>query len=128
MPGTIIPTAAISTTRQAFPPHPSAPTITRMNTKLCLIPLTLGILSAQSTLPKEWIDPDTGHRVVRLSEEDGTASLYFHQNAYSADGKKLVVTNSHGIATIDLNTRKIDQVVEGKVNILVTGHKTGQIY
>jgi len=60
------------------------------------------------------IDPDTGHRVIRLSREDGTASLYFHQNAYSADGKKLVVTNPHGIATIDLATRAIDQVVEGR--------------
>jgi hypothetical protein len=51
------------------------------------------LLSAQTALPTEWIDPDTGHRVIRLSREDGTASLYFHQNAYSADGKKLVVTN-----------------------------------
>jgi oligogalacturonide lyase len=83
------------------------------------------ILPAQ---PKEWIDPDTGHRVIRLSEEGGTASLYFHQNAYSADGRKLVVTNPHGIATIDLATRKLDQVVEGRVNILVTGHKTGRIF
>src|SRR5947208_4894169 len=85
-------------------------------------------LSAQDALPTEWIDPDTGHRVIRLSDEDGTASLYFHQNAYSADGKKLVVTKRHGIATIDLATRKNEQVVEGRVNVLVTGHKTGQIY
>src|ERR1700724_2039702 len=86
------------------------------------------LLSAQTALPTEWIDPDTGHRVIRLSRENGTASLYFHQNAYSADGKKIVVTNPHGIATINLATREIDQVVEGRVNILVTGHKTGQIY
>src|ERR1700737_3781958 len=86
------------------------------------------LLSAQAALPTEWIDPDTGHRVIRLSRENGTASLYFHQNAYSADGKKLVVTNPHGIATSNLATREIDQVVEGRVNILVTGHKTGQIY
>jgi oligogalacturonide lyase len=78
--------------------------------------------------PKEWIDPDTGHRVIRLSEEPGTSSLYFHQNAYSADGKKLVVTNRHGIVTINLETRAIDQVVEGRVNVLVTGRKTGDIY
>ena len=86
------------------------------------------LLPAQDAIPTEWIDPDTGHRVVRLSREPGTASLYFHQNAYSADGKKLVVTNSHGIATINLATRQIEQIVEGRVNILVTGHKTGQIY
>jgi oligogalacturonide lyase len=85
-------------------------------------------LCAQDNLPTEWVDPDTGHRVIRLSREPGTASLYFHQNAYSADGRKLVVTNSHGIATIDLKTRAIDQVVEGRVGVLVTGHKTGHVY
>ena len=36
--------------------------------------------------PTEWIDPSTGHRVIRLSREPGSASLYFHQNAYSPDG------------------------------------------
>src|SRR5690242_572711 len=88
----------------------------------------LRLLCAQDALPTEWVDPDTGHRVVRLSREPGTASLYFHQNAYSADGRKLVVTNPHGIATIDLTTRAIDQVVEGRVGVLVTGRKTGNIY
>src|SRR6266536_4404870 len=95
---------------------------------LVMITLAMRFLSAQDQLPTEWIDSDTGHRVIRLSREPGTASLYFHQNAYSADGKKLVVTNSHGIATIKLATRQIEQVVEGRVNVLVTGHKTGQIY
>jgi hypothetical protein len=37
--------------------------------------------------PREWIDPDTGHRVIRLSDEPGSASLYFHQNPYTPDGK-----------------------------------------
>jgi oligogalacturonide lyase len=86
------------------------------------------LAAAQEAPPAEWIDPDTGHRVIRLSKEPGTASLYFHQNAYSADGKKLVVTNPHGIATINLQTRAVEQVVEGRVNVLVTGHKTGRIF
>src|SRR5437764_8238192 len=99
-----------------------------MHRFLFLMLAAIAALSAQDALPTEWVDPDTGHRVIRLSREPGTASLYFHQNAYSADGKKLVVTNPHGIATINLATREIDQVVEGRVNILVTGHKTGRIY
>jgi len=79
--------------------------------------------------PTEWIDPDTGHRVIRLSREPGTASLYFHQNAYTADGKKLVVTTrDRGIATINLETRAIERIVEGPVNVLVTGRKTGDVY
>jgi oligogalacturonide lyase len=90
--------------------------------------LAVGWAWSQEAPPAEWVDKDTGHRVVRLSRDSGTASLYFHQNAYSADGKKLVVTNPRGIATINLETRAIDQVVEGRVNILVTGRKTGDIY
>ena len=31
--------------------------------------------------PTEWVDADTGHRVVRLSREPGSASLYFHQRS-----------------------------------------------
>ncbi len=78
--------------------------------------------------PTEWIDPDTGHRVIRLSREPGSASLYFHQNAYTADGKKLIITTPTGLATIDLQTRAIEKVVEGRVNVIVTGRKTGQVY
>jgi len=37
-------------------------------------------------IPREWIDSQTGHRVVRLSNDAGSASLYFHQNAYTPDG------------------------------------------
>ena len=48
---------------------------------------------AQTTEPpREWIDPDTGHRVIRLSDEPGSASLYFHQNPYTPDGQKLIIT------------------------------------
>lgn len=37
-----------------------------------------------STLPRsDWVDPDTGHRVIRLSDEAGSQPLYFHDNAYS---------------------------------------------
>src|SRR2546425_781618 len=51
--------------------------------------------------PTEWVDPSTGHRVVRLSREPNSASLYFHQNAYSPDGRKLVITTPAGLSTID---------------------------
>src|SRR4051794_21452293 len=83
---------------------------------------------AQDALPVEWIDRDTGHRVIRLSREDGTQSLYFHQNAYSGDGKKLIVTTRGGISTIDLGTREVKLVVPGPVSVLVTGRKTGDVY
>jgi len=78
--------------------------------------------------PEEWLDPATGHRVIRLSREPGSASLYFHQNAYTADGSKLIITSPGGISTIDLKTRQIERIVEGRVSVIVAGRKTGQIY
>ena len=78
--------------------------------------------------PREWIDPDTGHRVIRLSNEPGSASLYFHQNPYTPDGKKLLITVPNGLATVDLKTRAIDKIVDGRVNVIIAGHKTGRIY
>src|SRR3954462_8129586 len=90
---------------------------------------TVRMVSAQSALPTEWIDPDTGHRVIRLSREDGTQSLYFNQNAYTADGKKLIVTTAGGgIATIVLATREVKPLVAGPVSVLVAGHKSGDVY
>ena len=84
---------------------------------------------AAAELPTEWIDTDTGHRVIRLSREDGTQSLYFNQNAYTADGKKLIVTTAGGgIATIILATREIKPLVAGPVSVLEAGHKTGDVY
>lgn len=78
--------------------------------------------------PLEWIDAKTGHRVVRLSREPGSASLYFHQYPYSADGKKLIFTAPSGIWTVNLESRELDQVVEGRVETLLCGFKTGDVY
>jgi oligogalacturonide lyase len=78
--------------------------------------------------PTDWIDPDTGHRIVRLSTEPGSASLYFNQNAYTAQGDKLIITTPEGISTIDLKTHAIDSVVQGKVRVIVAGRKSRQVY
>src|SRR5713226_8932160 len=101
---------------------------------LILIPLSLSFIPeltwAQGVkeIPREWIDPETGHRVIRLSDEPGSASLYFHQNAYTPDGEKLIITTPTGLSTINLKTRAVEKVVEGRVNVIITGRKTGQVY
>ena len=87
-----------------------------------------GALAQQAEVPREWIDQDTGHRVVRLSDESGSQSLYFHQNAYTPDGQKLIITTPTGLSTIDLKTRAIEKIVEGRVGIIIVGKKTGQVY
>src|ERR1035438_7594566 len=97
----------------------------------CLVALCamgLQVLPA-AALPTEWIDPATGHRVIRLSREDGTQSLYFNQNAYTADGKKLIVTTAGaGIAPISRAAREVKSLVAGPVSVLVAGHHTGDVY
>lgn len=96
------------------------------------LPLLFAIslrLAAAADLPTEWVDPDTGHRVIRLSREDGTMSLYFNQNAYTADGKKIIVTTpGGGISTIVLATREVKPLVAGPVSVIMAGHKTGDVY
>src|SRR5205823_9087910 len=105
---------------------------TNMYSPSTILPLLVTVGSAvfaASELPTEWIDADTGHRVIRLSREDGTQSLYFNQNAYTADSKKLIVTTAGGgIATITLATREVKPLVAGPVSVLVAGHKTGDVY
>ncbi len=79
--------------------------------------------------PREWVDPDTGHRVVRLSSEPGSRSLYFHQNAYTPDGKRMVVSSATTISIIDLDTRKQTELVKGEhLAVLFVGPKTGRVY
>jgi oligogalacturonide lyase len=103
---------------------------------ICFALIFLSSLTIQTTavgqngkeLPREWIDTDTGHRVIRLSDEAGSQSLYFHQNAYTPDGEKLLITTPTGLSAVNLKTRAIEKLIEGRVNVLIVGKKTGQVY
>jgi oligogalacturonide lyase len=96
------------------------------------IPL-LPALAAEEP-PAEWIEPATGHRVIRLSREPGSASLYFHQNGYTAEGDKLLITTPSGLSTVNLKTRALEVVVPptrygmGGSSGLVVGPKSRQVY
>jgi hypothetical protein len=98
-----------------LPPPPPAP----------IVAMPSADPSATAT---DWIDPDTGHRVVRLSSEPGTQSLYFHQNAFTPQGDMVVVNSPSGILAIDLKTHAIKTVVPGKVGALFVGRKTRNVY
>jgi oligogalacturonide lyase len=78
--------------------------------------------------PREWIEPATGHRIVRLSREAGTSSFYFHQNGFTAKGDKLVLSTRRGLAVLDWKTRKIAPLVEGRAVGVVVGKKTRQVF
>jgi len=55
-----------------------------------------------SPLLKDWIDADTGHRVVRLTDDAGGSTLYFHNNAFSPQGDTLMFNTPNGIAIFDV--------------------------
>ena len=78
--------------------------------------------------PTSWIDADTGHRVVRLTTEPNSASLYFNQTGYTADGKRLVYTAPEGIFVLDLQTQQARQVVNGRVRLVEAGRKHERVY
>src|ERR1044071_3999853 len=93
----------------------------------------LSCLIAASTLcaedlPRTWIDPDTGHRIVRLTDEPGSASLYFNQNSYTPDGRSMVYTTPNGISVLNLETHAAKQVVEGRVRIIEAGRRNPTVY
>lgn len=90
-----------------------------------LLPLAL---LAFAEPPESWIDPDTGRRVVRLTKEPGSASLYFNQNGYTADGKHLVYTTPGGISVLNLESRAARQVVSGRVRMIDAGRKHPRVY
>ncbi|MCC9654507.1 oligogalacturonate lyase family protein [Rhodopirellula halodulae] len=73
----------------------------------CLV----GSLCFADEPPRDWIDPQTGHRVIRLSNDPGSASMYFHQNAYTPEGDKLLISTPRGLETVDLATRELKVVV-----------------
>ena len=51
----------------------------------------------------DWIDPKTGHRIIRLSPDTGGSSLYFHQHGYTPEGDKVVLRGAGGIYTVDIS-------------------------
>ncbi|MCC6366463.1 MAG: oligogalacturonate lyase [Bryobacterales bacterium] len=100
-----------------------------------MIPLALILLTAaafaqteQPEPPLSWVDPDTGHRILRLTREPGSASLYFNQNGYTASGRNLVYTTPDGISVLDLASRQSRQVVHGRVRLIDAGRKSERVY
>ena len=78
--------------------------------------------------PTSWIDPDTGHRVIRLTREPGSDSFYFNVNGYTPDGKQMAYTTPEGISVLNLATLEARQLVAGPARAIVVGPKTPTLY
>jgi oligogalacturonide lyase len=78
--------------------------------------------------PVSWVDPDTGHRVIRLTREPGSDSFYFNNNGYTPDGKKMAYSTPNGISVLNLATLEAKQLVAGHAKPIIVGHKTANLY
>ncbi|MCI0741401.1 MAG: oligogalacturonate lyase family protein [Gemmataceae bacterium] len=85
--------------------------------------------------PIDWVEPATGHRVIRLTGVGGGSSFYFHQNGYTANGDRLLISTKGGLATINLVgfgrpqwERNADIIVEGRAGSVVVGKKSRQAF
>lgn len=87
---------------------------------------------ATAPLPTDWIDPLTGHRVIRLSPDSGGTSLYFHQRAYTPEGDKVVLRTRDGILAVDLTTlgrtRPATELVLANASPIATAWRTREAY
>jgi len=82
--------------------------------------------------PRDWIDPATGHRIIRLSPDAGGSSLYFHQHTYTPEGDKLIIDTRDGIATVDLTTLGVSppkfELVAPGARAIATAWRTREVY
>lgn len=88
----------------------------------------LTLAFAQKEPPDSWIDPITGHRVIRLTRERGSSSLEAYQNWFTAGGRRLVYTLPNGIAVLDLEAKRKSQVVNGPAIPAGAGRASQRIY
>jgi oligogalacturonide lyase len=91
------------------------------------------------SMPNEWIDNATGHRVIKLVNRPGiNSSFYFHNNPFIKDPKiketKMIffgidsgVKNAYAV---NLKTKKVEQISFSKTGMggEIVGHKYNNIY
>ena len=83
---------------------------------------------------QSWIDPATGHRVVHLSSLPGNSeSFYFHQNAFTSAGDKLVFVNStpgkgNRLFVLDWSDGKVSPLNGAGVRGGVVGRNRRHVY
>ncbi len=107
--------------------------------------VVFSLCASAQTLPRSWVDKDTGHRVIRLTDEPGSSGFYFNVNAYSPDGRLMAYNAPDGIHVLDLATMKTRLLVpnpprpagavrgtpawfRGGVHAIVVGRKTNSVF
>ncbi len=79
--------------------------------------------SSLTPMPAQWIDKDTGHKIIHLTSRMGeNRSFYFHNNpflpAVSGENEKMIFSGKVGenmqLFSVDMKTGKADQITNKK--------------
>ena len=79
--------------------------------------------------PREWTDPKTGHRIVRLSGDEGAGKLYFYRNSFTPQGDLMVMSSPRGIVVVDLKThaRRV-LVADPRADLMFTARRSRTVF
>lgn len=69
--------------------------------------------NANGPAPKQWTDPKTGRRIVRITDAPGHGVLYFYRHAYTPEGDVMVIKAPGGIAAVRLRDWTVTPLVQG---------------
>lgn len=82
-------------------------------------PAPLAPTAHKGPAPKEWTDPKTGRRIIRVSHEPESGVLYFYRHAYTPEGDVMVIKSPSGITAVRLKDWKSTVLIPGKQNDLL---------
>src|SRR4051794_26948872 len=87
---------------------------------------------APAAAPTDWVDPDTGHRVVQLDDQAGAGTLYSHQTTYTPEGEKLIFNTPAGIALVDVKSIGTPagkaEIIAPDMNAVNMARRTREVY
>lgn len=79
--------------------------------------------------PREWVDRKTGHRVVRVSSDEGGGKLYFYKNAWTPQGDLMAISTPGGIALVDGKTLRSRLLVKNsKADLMFAARRSREIF
>ncbi len=93
---------------------------------------------SQTPMPEAWIDKDTGHKLIHLTDREGdNRSFYFHNNPFlpatSTENEKMIfygmVDGERQLFSVDLKTRETVQLTNKKgVSGEIVGKNTRRVF